>query len=201
MIKYKTNFPIDSSYYRDMTNSYYNLMPFTNIQYPMPEYNNFTAIDIDDSDEHFEKEMAYLRELHPDICKKIQKYIDSACDKMEYEDSYMFDEFPDKTMLDIITDKIYNEASKSLLMDKMDNLIPADKIEGQLKRPAWFRHLINVMFLNEMYRRRSRRYFDKKRLARYPLEPISRRHYFPFYTGSIKMGEKDFNGYNYWDSF
>ncbi len=47
----------------------------------------------------YEKDLDRMRELYPNEVKKIQKYVDEECDRMEYEGSLMFDEYPDKTML------------------------------------------------------------------------------------------------------
>lgn len=44
----------------------------------------------------YEKDLDRMRELYPNEVKKIQKYVDEECDRMEYEGSLMFDEYPDE---------------------------------------------------------------------------------------------------------
>ena len=39
--------------------------------------------------------------------KQITELVDEECDKMEYEGSLMFDEYPDRMMLERVTDRIY----------------------------------------------------------------------------------------------
>ena len=38
----------------------------------------------------YEKDLDRMRELYPNEVKKIQKYVDEECDRMEYEGSLMF---------------------------------------------------------------------------------------------------------------
>ena len=48
-----------------------------------------------------------MRHLYPNTAKLIQRAVEDECDKLEYDGSVMFDEYPDKTSLDRIIDRIY----------------------------------------------------------------------------------------------
>ena len=58
------------------------------------------------------EEMEYARDLeklkgmYPKEVRSIQELVEDECDKMEYEGSLMFDEYPDKVMLDRIIKRI-----------------------------------------------------------------------------------------------
>lgn len=54
-----------------------------------------------------EKDWAYFRQLHPGISKRVLKEVDVECDKLEYDGSCMFDEYPDRVYLGKIVDRIY----------------------------------------------------------------------------------------------
>lgn len=62
-----------------------------------------------DNYEDAEKDWGYFRQLYPGIAKRILREIDEECDKLEYDGSCMFDEYPDRVHLGRMVDKIYNK--------------------------------------------------------------------------------------------
>ena len=48
----------------------------------------------------YEKDMERMKELYPREVQKLQQMIESRCDEMEYEGSRMYDENPDRRMLE-----------------------------------------------------------------------------------------------------
>ena len=58
----------------------------------------------------YERDMERMKELYPKDAKDIQRLVEEACDKMEYDGSLMFDEYPDRLMLRRICDQIYQKA-------------------------------------------------------------------------------------------
>ena len=44
-------------------------------------------------------QLDYFKEMYPIALRKMQSIVDEACDKMEYDNSLMYDEYPDKVML------------------------------------------------------------------------------------------------------
>lgn len=64
----------------------------------------------------YEKDMRKLKDLYPKEVRAIQEMVEDECDKMEYEGSLMFDEYPDKIMLNQIVKRIYN----NMAVQKMD---------------------------------------------------------------------------------
>lgn len=89
-----------------------------------------------DEDE-LERDRDYLMQMYPAKARLIMVLIEDACDRLEYEGSPMFAEFPDKDTIRGIADKIYDKVKYK---DDDDNL----------------RHLIEVMLCNEFYLRRCR---------------------------------------------
>ena len=65
----------------------------------------------------------------------------------EYEGSMMYDRYPDRLMLEMLCRKIYRELNP----DHIDE-------EGRLQVEERYFHLIQVMLMQEMYRRRCRHY-------------------------------------------
>ena len=86
----------------------------------------------------YEKDMERMKELYPNEVQQLQKMVEHRCDELEYEGSRMYDENPDRYML---------EREVDMLM--------AQHYAGR-KEENWFRSLIGIMFHDEMYRRRCR---------------------------------------------
>lgn len=101
--------------------------------------------DIFDRNYADEMDRVYLKNLYPDTTRRIQRIIEDECDKMEYNGSLMFDEYPDKLML---RRKCLNICDR--VRDCNGGMCPC-------KDEKWMEYTVAVMLYNEMYRRRCRR--------------------------------------------
>lgn len=105
--------------------------------------------------ENYEDEVGdilYLKELYPASLTGLQKIIDDECDKLEYDGSIMFDEFPDKERLIVLENSIF-ERVKS----KFQETVAVRQQERGLPSEEWLKDIVCVLLINEMMRRRSRR--------------------------------------------
>lgn len=72
--------------------------------YPMP-----LAYD----DEKLERrDFEYMKSLYSDVAKKILPHVEEECDRMEYDNSMMYDEYPDKLQLRILSSRVYENVRK-----------------------------------------------------------------------------------------
>ena len=78
--------------------------------------------------------------------------IDEECDKLEFDGSIMFDEFPDKERLRILEDNIF-QVAKTKLQEEM----AMHQSERGLPTDEWLKDIMCAVLINEMMRRRSRR--------------------------------------------
>ncbi len=62
-----------------------------------------------DNSEDAEKDWEYFRQLCPSTAKRILREIDEECDKLEYDGSSMFDEYPDRVYLGKMVNRIYSK--------------------------------------------------------------------------------------------
>lgn len=119
--------------------------------YPMP-----LAFD----DERTERrDLEYMKSLYPDVAKRLLPYVEEECDRMEYEGSMMYDEYPDKLQLRLLCGRIYDKAKKDGVSGGYSAYEPEDGVEAQagMRRPPkndWLRELIEVMVFQELYKRR-----------------------------------------------
>lgn len=130
--------------------------------------------------EWMEQDWLYMKQLYPNSARKLQKYVDDAADKLEYENSMMFDEYPDNEAVRQLVHEIIaaiqenepNLLTESLFMDDMTpqsmNNQPTNgqqMNDGTAPDQTWHncvQVLIHVMLLAEMHHRRWR-YFQMRR--------------------------------------
>ena len=77
----------------------------------MPFYMSYPIQNAFMEEMEYERDMERIKELYPQDAKRILKLVEEECDKMEYEGSMMFDEYPDRVMLKVICDRIGQKAA------------------------------------------------------------------------------------------
>lgn len=135
----------------------------------MPFYMSYPMQNLYLTEMEYEKDMDRMKELYPRTVKRILEFVEEECDQMEYEGSLMFDEYPDRLMLEIVMNRIYQKVADH------DSELETEQYQGEIQtasdrrtsprghRPSarrrdddYLRDLIGVILNNEMYRRRCR---------------------------------------------
>ena len=127
--------------------------------YKIPLYMVYPMQNVYKAEMDYEKDKDRMKELYPKEARKIQQIVEEECDKMEYDGSLMFDEYPDRVMLKKLCDEIY------------DRVYPMDAAEMETeetrrRRPEMYpppshrrrpgMDLVQVLLFDEMFRRRCR---------------------------------------------
>ncbi|NLM43998.1 MAG: hypothetical protein GX201_08315 [Clostridiales bacterium] len=124
--------------------------PYTYMDDDMGQFIGNIFLEDDRDDEYFDR-------MYPDSCKKIMPYIDKELDKMETEESPLYEGYPGKEMLERIGDRIYDKIVSD--MPEME-----EQWEGrQYGRRRFLRDFVGVLLLANLgrrRRRRRRRYYD-----------------------------------------
>jgi hypothetical protein len=118
--------------------------------YPLYGYDNCEDLD---------RDMSYLKQLYPSSARRIQIEINNECDKLEYDGSVMFDEYPDKVSIDRITDRVYEKIKD---MDEEPMLEAKSVYYAPRRRQNILRDFVSIILLNELFNRR-RRYRSRRR--------------------------------------
>lgn len=126
---------------------------------PIPFYMAYPFLLPLDQEQAQEKDLRVMRSFYSRRAAKIQEKVDRECDRMEYDGSMMFDEYPDKFMMEHLCRKIEQEVLK-----EEEGNTPAIIMEetcqagscGNRREEEGLRDLIGVILFNEMFRRRSR---------------------------------------------
>ena len=117
----------------------------------------------------YEKDMERMKELYPREVKKIQEMVERRCDEMEYDGSRMYDENPDRYMLEEEARRMYERfirenpqyyAMRTGMSRPENQMNPNEDMSMQqrdsYREDNWLRSLIGIMFHDEIYRRRCR---------------------------------------------
>lgn len=114
------------------------ILPFY-MTYPLPMYYQ--------EEDSIIRDLEYLQQMYPAEAKRYQKMISSILDRLDYEGSMIYDEYPDrwqlyKLSMDIL-DRIKTEDSKK----EEDEKVPPEKWE-------WMGDMIQILLFYEIYKRR-----------------------------------------------
>lgn len=104
----------------------------------VPFYESYPMYDIMERLRAEKRDIEYMRQLYPKSMMEIQNLVEEECDKMEYDGSLMFDQYPDRLGLRLICRRIQENAKCCQNND-------------------WARDVAEVLFYNELYKRRCRR--------------------------------------------
>ncbi len=118
--------------------------------YPLYGYDNSQDLD---------KDFKYMQQLYPRIAKNIVEEVVKECNKLDYDGSFMYDEYPDKVSLDKIVDRI---SLNIQAVDEDDKTKVKSTSFYPRQRRNNLRDIVSIILLNEMFNRR-RRYRSKRR--------------------------------------
>ena len=138
-------------------------MPYS-LMYPYP--------DLYMSEMETERDLQYLQQMYPADAKKMQKKVEEELDKLEYEGSMMYDEYPDRVSMLLICDRIEKalaredaerRAKEEADMETDEDMNAMDmrrRGRGDRDDPRFDRgrrNLLEVLLFNEMHKRRCKR--------------------------------------------
>ena len=111
---------------------------------------------LDFEDERAERmDYEYLRSMYPEIPKTILPYVEEECDRMAYENSMIYDQYPDKLQLRLMCSRICANIKKNEKLSRTESV--RDLLNDMEQGGTWLRDLTEVMLYQELLRRRSGR--------------------------------------------
>ena len=134
------------------------------LMYPYP--------DLYMSEMETERDLQYLQQMYPADAKRMQKKVEEELDKLEYEGSMMYDEYPDRVSMLLICDRIEKalaredaerQAREEADMETDEDMNAMDmrrRGRGDRDDPRFDRgrrNLLEVLLFNEMHKRRCKR--------------------------------------------
>lgn len=147
---------------------------------------NSSSYDYDTSKEA-EKDNAYIIFLYPEEARQIKELVKKALDKLDYEGSEIYNEYPDKTELQNVLNQLYQHLNENMLSNNTTTPSNSNTISDMQYppshptpppcrgydckppyyppskfpdgKPNWLRQLLESIFFDEMVNRR-RIYFN-----------------------------------------
>lgn len=111
---------------------------------------------LDFEDERAERmDYEYLRSMYPEIPKTILPYVEEECDRMAYENSMIYDQYPDKLQLRLMCGRICADIKKHEKLSRNESM--RELLNDMEQGGKWLRDLTEVMLYQELFRRRSGR--------------------------------------------
>ncbi|WP_125141876.1 hypothetical protein [Clostridium transplantifaecale] len=81
------------------------------------------------------RDFEYFKSMFPDRVKTLQMYVEEVCDEMEYDGSPIYDEFPDRILMEQMIQKIADRASATG-QETQQAEMPSEELEPPQTRTA-----------------------------------------------------------------
>lgn len=143
-------------------------MDYKDESYPkIPFYMTYPMQNMYLTEMEYEKDMERMKAFYPKETQMIMKQVEERLDEMEYEGSRIYDEEPDRLMMQMEIDRLYHKIAgefEEKPAGKMYfDMVPME-ISGQNLAAAgsgnchdsWLCSMVGVLFGTELYRRRCR---------------------------------------------
>lgn len=120
------------------------------VEYRLPYYMAYPMPLLYDDEKIDRRDFEYMKSMYPTMAKKVLPYVEEECERMEYDGSVIYDEYPDQLQIRMMCNRIFNRVSE---MDEEENP----------EKEEWLRTLIQIMLFYELHQRRcNRRKFRRK---------------------------------------
>lgn len=114
------------------------ILPFY-MTYPLPMYYQ--------EEDSIIRDLEYLQQMYPSEAKRYQKTISNILDKLDYEGSMIYDEYPDKWQIYKLSRDILDRIKREEEQQNPDKKMSAEKWE-------WLGDLVQILLFYEIYKRR-----------------------------------------------
>lgn len=120
------------------------------IERPLPFYAAYPLWSDMNQEREQERDMQMMKTYYSRKAAAIQDLVEQECDRMEYDGSMMFDEYPDKLMIENICRRIEDRYQEQMERG------PEEMQAMHRERRGEMRDLVGVLLFNEMFCRRCR---------------------------------------------
>lgn len=113
-------------------------LPFY-MTYPLPLYYQ--------EEDTVTRDLEYLQQMYPADAKKYQKIISEILNRLDYEGSMIYDEYPDRWQMYKLSQDILDRIRREDEAENPEKEIPKEKWE-------WVSDLVQILLFYEIYKRR-----------------------------------------------
>lgn len=116
-----------------------------------PFYRNFQDPLFWEEERLQERENRLMRSFYPKTALELQRRVEEECDRLDYPGSFLYDEYPDKFMMEQVCRRIRGSMEMSQIRDGRRDDRRDDRRDNNL-----LDELIHVLLFQEMRKRRCR---------------------------------------------
>lgn len=140
------------------------------MDYKLPYYMAYPTPLAYDDERKERQDIEYMRSMYPDMVKRILPFVEDECDRMEYEGSMIYDEYPDRLSIQLMCSRICDRLEEIGVVDDSDmnmpdDMMPADEMQAQQRYMTnqrkrnrdkeGMRNIVEVLLLHELMKRRN----------------------------------------------
>lgn len=130
------------------------------MDYKLPYYMTYPMPFEYDDERKERRDLEYMRSMYPEEVKKLLPFVERECDRMEYEGSMIYDEYPDMLGIRMMCRRICEKIEIHEL--EIENLEITSK-EWERKKEEQ-RTIVEVLLLHELMKRRGEKRRNRRRL-------------------------------------
>ena len=127
------------------------------MEYRLPYYMEYPMPLLYDDCREERRDYEYMQSMYPMAVKRILPYVEEECDRMSYEGSMIYDEYPDQLQIYMMCNRVYEKVKKQKLKDDVE-------MEMQVSdHDEWLKNLVQIMLFQELFRRRNNHRRSRRR--------------------------------------
>lgn len=130
------------------------------MDYQLPYYMAYPMPLQYDDEKIEQRDFEYMKSMYPETAKRILPYVEDECDRMAYEGSVVYDEYPDQLQIRLMCNRIFDRV-KGIWGAGMEEEMEAEQMEsqqipgaGRRRSEDRLRDLVQVLLFQELFRRR-----------------------------------------------
>ncbi|MCM1568034.1 MAG: hypothetical protein NC081_01155 [Roseburia sp.] len=128
---------------------------------PLPFYMTYPGYLGGDREQDILKDMEYLQQTYPAKVRMYQRRVAEILDKLDYEGSMIYDEYPDKYQLQRLARTVTEMLKQE---DGLQEAMTQEQQEGRDEKWRYMENLLLVLVCDDVCKRRHGRGTDRMRL-------------------------------------
>lgn len=116
------------------------------MDYKLPYYLAHPCQELLGDEKLCRRDREYMKSIYPEIAKLLLPYVEQECDRLEYDGSLIYDEYPDKLLLRLMCSRVHRRAEKEL---------QNHRIYESYSEQLGIRDMIELLVYQELCKRRA----------------------------------------------
>lgn len=125
------------------------------MEHKLPYYMAY-PMDLEEYGEEKKKQrdVEYMKSIYPMSAKRLLPYVEEECDRMEYEGSMIYDEYPDRLLLYLMAGRIYDRMKEGEKKEIETEMETQEHKHKKKTREQSVMELIEILLYQELVQRR-----------------------------------------------